>query len=97
MGIYLMCFGTSCLFLKVSDKCKKNKIVKILIISIALLIPCILAGLRHHSIGTDVEVYVQRLFQCAKNAQNFMEYLKMHWFLYGKINMYMIMKLDLLH
>ena len=55
MGVYLMCFGASCLFLKISDKFKKNKIAKILIISIALLIPCILAGLRHYSIGTDIE------------------------------------------
>lgn len=80
MGVYLMCFGASCLFLKISDKFKKNKIAKILIISIALLIPCILAGLRHYSIGTDIEIYVRRLFQCAKSADGFIGYLKMHWF-----------------
>ena len=58
MWIYLICFAVSCLLLKISEFTKKRIIYRI-ITAIALIIPCILAGFRADTIGTDVQVYVR--------------------------------------
>ncbi len=41
---------------------------------IGLLIPCLIAGLRDISIGTDARMYVEPLFVCAKTAKSFLEF-----------------------
>ena len=57
MWIYLICFAISCLFLKVAELSNKRVVYRI-ITAIGLIIPCILAGFRADTIGTDVQVYV---------------------------------------
>lgn len=67
MFIYLLSFFSSTLFIYVGGKMDTNnndaiinlckKIIYLLLILIALLIPSLLAGLRDYSIGTDVLTY----------------------------------------
>src|SRR5574344_1257479 len=45
----------------------KNEKVKKICILIGLLLPCIIAGLRAESIGTDVRVYTKPLYNLANN------------------------------
>lgn len=78
MGIYIMTFIISCLLLAFSTKIK-NIIPKRIIEIVGLLIPCIIAGLRVKTIGTDVEVYLEPLFNLAQNADSFSDFLNMRW------------------
>ena len=54
--IYIVCFLISCSFFWLSEK-SKSRFVRNGLAIIAILIPCILAGLRADTIGTDVAVY----------------------------------------
>lgn len=79
MEIYLISFILSCILLWISNKIKNNRELKFLINSIAILIPCLVAGLRNTVIGTDVEVYIKQLFDSAKISSNYSEYLNCSW------------------
>ncbi len=70
-------FFLSIIFIKLSDKCKHNKYVKIIFLIVALLLPCIMAGLRAIDIGTDVKVYLRPMYECAHSANSFNEYLQL--------------------
>ncbi len=76
MIIYLICFIISALLIYLSqNKYKEKKALSIFLIVVALLIPCILAGLRSDKIGTDVNVYVKPLFGCAKEAASIKDFV----------------------
>lgn len=49
----------------------------------ALLIPCLIAGLRHKTIGTDVQGYVENLFQTAESAGSFSDYFQSGYTQFG--------------
>ncbi|MBO5475024.1 MAG: EpsG family protein [Bacilli bacterium] len=68
--IYLIVFFSSAFFIYLYEK---NNTRKSLLI-IGLLLPCILAGLRDVSIGTDVSWYVSKIFDASRNSSNFNEY-----------------------
>lgn len=58
---------------------------------LALLIPCLIAGLRDYSIGTDVEVYVKPLFETAREARGFFQYLGAEFYqsdIWSNVNVY---------
>lgn len=78
MIIYLVCFTMSCWLLKQADKIKNNKLFRLIVIFLSLLLPCLLSGLRYETIGTDVLVYVKPLFNCAKYADSFSDFLLMN-------------------
>ncbi|MGJ0841791.1 EpsG family protein [Clostridium tertium] len=78
MWVYLICFAVSCIFLKISEVSKKKLLYNIFT-TIGLLIPCILAGLRADTIGTDIQVYVKPMFEAASMASSFLEYNNMGW------------------
>lgn len=75
--IYIICFIFSTIFTFIAEKTfKKNqKIVGIFFSIFAILIPCILAGLRDVSVGTDVKVYVESMFKNALSFNNLMNYI----------------------
>ena len=50
-------FGLSCLNFRLAYLLRKYKTIKILFVLIGLLLPCILAGARDNTIGTDMLVY----------------------------------------
>lgn len=79
MYIYIIVFLVSCSLIALSNKIS-NKFFKKIIEIIAVLIPCILAGLRALSVGTDVQVYVEPLFNLASKSDSFLDYLKMSWY-----------------
>lgn len=72
--IYLICFIISCILISLGNK-KKRKII----VYIGLILPCILAGLRNYTIGTDVQVYVKPLVEIAQNKDNFVEFFNSRW------------------
>lgn len=45
-----------------------------------VLIPCILAGLRADTIGTDVKVYVEPMYNAAKKSHSLSTYMNQRWF-----------------
>lgn len=59
MWPYILCFSLSCYFTKVASKYKnKNKKMEYIVFSVlAVLFPCILAGVRDATVGTDMGVY----------------------------------------
>ena len=74
--VYIICFLISSLFFWLSEKQKKNTVF---FASIAIFIPCFLAGIRADSVGTDVSVYLEPMILNAKSAQNFQSYLLSSW------------------
>lgn len=77
--IYIAFFLVSCIFFWLSEKCKSG-FSKNFFAVIAILIPCILAGLRADTVGTDVKVYVEPLYNAAKESHTFSAYMKQRWF-----------------
>ena len=63
ISLFLLFLG-----LKINNK---NKIVGKILIIIGLLIPCIIAGLRHYTIGTDTGGYVLNLYKVAQTSSSF--------------------------
>lgn len=67
MLIYLGTFILSTVFMYFGEKSKK-KIKRFLFISLAICIPCLLAGLRDYTIGTDTAGYVKNIFLAATQS-----------------------------
>lgn len=77
--IYIVCFLVSCIFFWLSEKCK-SRFAKNVFAVIAILFPCILAGLRADTVGTDVKVYVEPMYNAAKESHTFSAYMNQRWF-----------------
>lgn len=77
--IYISCFLISCFFFWLSEKCK-SRIARNVLAVIAILIPCVLAGLRADTIGTDVKVYVEPIYNAAKESNSLSSYMGQSWF-----------------
>ena len=77
MWPYLICFIVYSILIYVSGKVK-YKLVRKLIICIALIIPCILAGCRDLTIGTDVQIYLNPMHIKAQFANSFNEFLTLN-------------------
>ena len=78
MAVYLIGFAVSVLLIALSEK-KHWKIFFVCSVA-ALLIPCLIAGLREERVGTDVKVYIKPMFQVAYEADNIKEYFNGSWF-----------------
>lgn len=78
MAVYLFSFSASILLIAIAQK--KRLPVFLVLSTIALLIPCLVAGLREQTIGTDVMVYVKPLTSAAIQADNFSEFMDTYWF-----------------
>lgn len=73
--IYLFVFFVSLIFFKLSDFfLDKKKVLGILFLIIAILIPSIFAGCRDLNIGTDTSSYVRDYFREARQAKSFFRY-----------------------
>ena len=69
----------SCAFFWLSEKCISRFAKKVFAV-IAILLPCVLAGLRADTVGTDVKVYVEQMYNAAKESHTFSAYLNQRWF-----------------
>lgn len=85
MVIYLLAFAISAILIAIAEK-KKTKYF-ILLSAVALMIPCLIAGLRASDVGTDTMVYLKPMIQAAMSAENITEYFRTYWF-YSWKNMY---------
>lgn len=78
MAVYLIGFAISVMLIAY---CEKKRLPVFLGVSfVALLIPCLIAGLRAQNIGTDVMVYVKPLTNTAISAKNLQEFFDGYWF-----------------
>lgn len=78
MAVYLIGFALSVLLIAYGEK--KRLPVFLGVSFFALLIPCLIAGLRAQNIGTDVLVYVKPLTGAAISAENLQEFFDGYWF-----------------
>jgi len=77
--IYIVFFLISCFLIWLSEKSPSQNIRKFLAF-IAILLPCILAGMRADTIGTDVRVYVEPMYNAAKQSTSFSSYMDQRWY-----------------
>lgn len=77
--IYIAVFLMSCFLIWLSVKSPSRNVGKLLAF-IAILLPCILAGMRADTIGTDVKVYVEPMYNAAKQSTNFSSYMSQRWY-----------------
>lgn len=71
--IYILLFFISLMFLFIGSR-TKNKIISLLTTFIGLILPCIIAGLRNSSVGTDTSGYVKKMYELAVGTNSFKEY-----------------------
>ena len=75
--IYLMCFLISSGLFYFSRN--QNKKTRAVIDTIAIFIPCLLAGIRANTVGTDVSVYLEPMVANANSALNIHDYMLSSW------------------
>ncbi|MBR5570615.1 MAG: EpsG family protein [Oscillospiraceae bacterium] len=85
MAVYLLGFALSLALIAIAQK--KRTAVFWILSAIALLIPCLIAGLRARHIGTDVMVYVKQLTHSAIISDDLGEYFRTYWY-YSWKNVY---------
>lgn len=73
--IYVITFSISIILMVLSFKCKNNKILAKIAAGIAIIIPCILAGLRDLSLGVDINVYIYPLLRQAIDTNDFVTFV----------------------
>lgn len=73
--MYITIFGLSILLFRFAEK-SRYKSAKPLLIIMAILLPCILSGLRDYSIGHDVLVYGKPWFERACSYHAYIDYVK---------------------
>lgn len=78
MAVYLLGFALSLGLMILAQK--KRATTFFILSGIALLIPCLIAGLRARQIGTDVMVYVKQLTQSAIISDDLGDYFRTYWF-----------------
>lgn len=78
MAVYLIGFALSVGLIAFGEK--KRLPVFLGISALALLIPCLIAGLRAENIGTDVTVYVKQLTRCALVSDDLKDYFNCYWY-----------------
>lgn len=79
MTVYLLSFLASITAFYLSWKNKDKKASAILLVVIGLIIPCLIAGLRDRTIGTDVQVYTERLYSASTNSSSIEKYQESGW------------------
>lgn len=78
MTVYLVSFTLSVLLIAYGQKKRPSAFWSIS--ALALLIPCLVAGLRAQTVGTDVMVYVKPMTAAAIQAENLKEFFTGYWF-----------------
>lgn len=74
MSTYVVGFITSIFLIYYAEAKKfRGREAKVAVF-FSILIPCMIAGLRAASIGTDIQVYAEPIFITAQNSESFFEY-----------------------
>lgn len=90
MYIYLVCFAISCLFFASAGDIRTNRQRYFLFTAIGLLLPCILAGTRAITVGTDVAIYTAPLTEAAVQADSFMDFRQESWVELRRANVWLV-------
>ena len=77
--IYIVFFLISCFLIWLSEKSPSRNIGNFFAF-IAILLSCILAGMRADTIGTDVRTYVEPMYNAAKQSSSFSSYMGQRWY-----------------
>lgn len=79
---YILMFIASLVFVGIGLK-NKEKLAGKILVTIGLLLPCILAGLRDVSIGTDTGGYIHNLYQLSKSSNSLFDFFETahRWYL----------------
>lgn len=75
MSTYVFLFCISPFLMMIAKKMNKQNVFRSICILFALLIPCIIAGCRNLTVGTDVSVYVNYQFNKALKAEKMFLFL----------------------
>lgn len=78
MIIYLIGFALSTALIAIAEK--KDKKTFLILSVFALLIPCVIAALRAHTVGTDVQVYLKPMVESAIASTGYRDYFAHFWF-----------------
>lgn len=73
---YLVVISSSVLLLNLSgnwSRAKNSKTIEVVLIIVALLLPCVLAGARDEGVGLDTRGYGQLIFNAARDNSGIME------------------------
>ena len=73
--IYLVLFTFSLLFLLIALT-YSGRVSKFFLV-LSILLPCLIAGLRGNTVGTDMKAYIIRYFSLAQKANSFGNYVQM--------------------
>ncbi len=79
--VYVVTFVISSLLAVPVQKYNKRDVRHFFGLMFMILIPCLVAALRAFTIGTDVKVYAEPMFNIAKQSNNFFEFLNQEWVL----------------
>ena len=80
---YLLTFITSILLISIGLKFK-SRIVKYIFVFIGLMLPCILAGYRDISIGTDTRGYIYNLYNLASQTNSLTDFFNLAYKWYSQ-------------
>lgn len=72
--IYVLSFFTLSALLFAVDSRPSRDIIKRFVISLAVLVPCCVAGFRTLNVGTDTSVYAYPMYKCAIASDSFFSY-----------------------
>lgn len=80
MTVYGVGFAVSVLLIYYAESRRFQGRESHVCMCLSLLIPCAIAGLRHHTIGTDVQVYVEPLFEVARSSDSFWDFYRTEFY-----------------
>ncbi len=85
--IYFVMFVLSTAFCWGAVRCerKRNKKYARVLNAFAILMPAILAGVRHESVGTDVRLYLNNVYALSESSGSFFEYIATMSVMYSNI------------
>lgn len=87
--IYLLMFATSLTLMYLGLKSSK-KISKRILIFLSLFLPCLMAGLRNVSVGTDTNEYVYRAYNISNYSNSLIQFIRnSKWDTYRSDYLYM--------
>lgn len=79
MAPYLIVFSLSLILIYVASGLQRRSFGFIILSAAAILCPCLLAGFRAETVGTDVAVYAKPIFDLASHSNTFNNYYNGYW------------------
>lgn len=78
MLVYLLTFASSAYLFSIMPRIRKEQ--RRFILFLAICIPCLIAGIRANSVGTDVNLYLKPLVDTAIKSASFSDFYSSSWY-----------------